>query len=129
MPATPEPPDSAPKYTEQQIADSKKALCAAHDLANRVNQAAGTKTSDDPTLKYSIAINIRLAGTAMADYMLAVLDANPATPDDFADSVRQFAMASEETSLLQMADGTEAELDVVYKKLDAAEAKVAEACK
>ena len=65
----------------------------------------------------------------MADYMLAVLDANPATPNDFADSIRQFAIASEETSLMQMADGTEAELDAVYKKLDAAEAKVAEACK
>lgn len=121
--------ETAPKYSDQQVAEAKKTVCDGHDLASRVNRSAGTKSSDVPGLRFGIAHNIRLGGSAMGEYMLALPGENPATPGTLADSVRKFAMASQETTLLQIADTDEAELNTTCKKIDAAAAEVAQACK
>jgi hypothetical protein len=87
------PADTAPQYSDQQVADAKQAMCAARDLVNRATETAGGQTSDDPTLKVVIAVNIRVGATASADYFLAILNEYPATQSDLAAAVRETALA------------------------------------
>jgi hypothetical protein len=76
------PADAAPTYSDQQVADAKTAVCGPHDLVGRATQYSGTQQNDDPTLKYVIAVNNRLAGALSGEYFLAKLDQYPATPAD-----------------------------------------------
>jgi hypothetical protein len=81
------PVDAAPTYSDQQVADAKKAVCAAHDLVNRATLGAGTQKSDDPTTQLVIAVNVRLAGSLSAQYFQTKLDQYPATPADLSAAV------------------------------------------
>jgi hypothetical protein len=129
---TPEPTSptvSSPQYSDEQIADAKKALCAAHDLVTRATQAAGSQTSDDPTVKFLFAVNGRVGAISSANYFLATLDQYPATAQDLASAVQATALAYQETNLLHLANAPKEEIDVVYAKLDSADAKFVEACK
>jgi hypothetical protein len=128
-PETPAVTNSAPQFTEQQVAEAKKGICDAHDLVNRASAYAGTQKSEDPTLEFIISVNIRLSGTAQGDYLLAVADKYPATSPPLDESVRELGLALQETTLLQLANAPQNELDTIYAKLDAADAKVVEACK
>jgi hypothetical protein len=132
-PANSEPPppapDSTPKYSDQQIADAKKAVCAAHDLVGRATEYSGSQKNDDPTLKYIIAVNNRLAGALSGDYFLAQLNHYPATPHDLSAATQDLALAYQGTTLMQLANASADELDTIYKTLDTADAKVVEACK
>jgi hypothetical protein len=42
------PLDAAPKYSEQQVADAKRAVCAARDQAFAALAGAGGQKSEDP---------------------------------------------------------------------------------
>jgi hypothetical protein len=128
-PETSAPTVSSPQHSDEQIADAKKALCAAHDLVTRATQAAGSQTSDDPTVKFLFAVNGRVGAINSADYFLATLDQYPATAQDLATAVRATALAYQETNLLHLANAPKEEIDAVYAKLDSADAKFVEACK
>jgi hypothetical protein len=127
----PSPPaaDSTPKYSDQQIVAGKKAVCAAYDLVNRASTYSGGQKSDDSTLTFVIAVNVRLTGTLAASYLLAELDKNPATPSDLTDAARELAQAYQQTTLLQLANAPKDELDSAYDTINSTDAKVVEACK
>jgi hypothetical protein len=128
-PEAPTAVDAKPQFSDQQIAEAKKAVCAAHDLANRATGTAGGQSGDDPTLKFVIAVNIRIGAVASADYFLSTLNQNPATPADLAAAARHTAMAYQETTLLHLALAPKKnETDVVYAKLNAADAEFVKAC-
>jgi hypothetical protein len=131
-PTTDESPpaaDPTPQYSEQKIAEAKGAICEAHEFVNRATQTAGSQTSDDPSLRASISLNIRIGSTLSANYLLAKLDQYPATPAELADSARALAMAYQETTLSHLSDAPESELNNVYERLDSTDAKVIQACK
>ncbi len=94
------PAETAPKYSEQQVAEAKKAVCAAHELVGRATQTAGAQTSDDPTVKFLFAVNGRVGAITSANYFLATLDQYPATVEGLASAVRATALAYQETNLL-----------------------------
>lgn len=117
-----------PQYTEEEVAEAKKAVCDAHDFVNRATQTAGRQTSDDPAIKAAIAVNIRLGSTLSASYLLAKTDTHPATPPELEAAIRDLANAYQETTLTHLSDASEAELDAVYERLNSTDAAVDEAC-
>lgn len=96
---------AAPAYTEQQVADAKKAVCEAYAKGMRSIRTVGT-VKVDPTNWFPTAINTRLAGFASATYMIDALGSNPAAPNGLQDMVRQVASAYRDIALSQLADGT-----------------------
>lgn len=116
------------QLSEQEVAKSDEAICAAHDFINRATQTAGRQTSDDPAVKAAIAINIRLGSTLSASYLLSQLDLNPATSAELAEAVKNLATAYQITTLTHFSDAPENEIDEAYKQLDSAERQVVEAC-
>jgi hypothetical protein len=126
--ATP-PSDPTPQYSDQQIADAKKAVCGAHDLVYRATTYSGTQKSDDPALQLIIAVNIRLTSSLSAQYFQTKLDQYPATPPDLAAAMRELVATNQEMALLQIANASKDELEPIYQSFDAADARVIQACK
>jgi hypothetical protein len=103
-------------------------VCNARSLVARATQNAGNQSSDDPTVSFIIAVNVRLGATASADYLYRIADNNEAAPESLLQAVRELAAAYQETTLLHLADARNDELDKVYKKLDDAGLRVDEEC-
>jgi hypothetical protein len=123
------PADQTTKFSDQQITDAKKAICAAHDLVNRATLAAGTQKSDDPATQLVIAVNVRLAGSLSAQYFQTKLDQFPATQEDLAAAVRQLILTNQDIALLQIANAPHDEIASNYPTLDSTDSKVSEICK
>lgn len=119
---------SEPQFSREEAAKAKAAVCESRILVNEAGSVAGGKISEDPEMKFVLAINIRLSSVAAADYMSAVLELNPAAPKSLSDSTRQLIAAYGRLNLLQMADATEQRLEPAYKYLDFADSEVAKAC-
>lgn len=122
----PEPANSA--YNQAEIDDAKGQICDARDLVTRATQRAGSQTSDDPTVSFIIAVNVRLGAAVSADYISRVAAENPAAPQEIVDAVQDLATAYQETTLLHLSEATDEELDVVYERLDTAGSTVNEIC-
>jgi hypothetical protein len=118
----------APAYGEQEIADAKTALCEAHALVGRATRTAAARRSDDPTITYIVATNVRLSATASSDYIRQKLLDYPAAPSNLANALRTLAVTYQQTTLLNLADAQEAELDTAYNLLDKTDAEVVKAC-
>ena len=87
----PETP-AAKTYSEQEVADAKKAVCAAFKDASRGVQAAGRRNEGpDPVAVLTVAANVRLALTAGSAYMLQSLNNSQAAPDDLKSAVKNLA--------------------------------------
>ncbi len=119
---------AAPQYSDQQVADAKKNLCDAYNSVYRAATKAGSFTSENPDQKYMIALDIRLAFNASADYLLNIISQNPAAPKELTDAARSLATAHQRMVLTQTADAPHEELEAIYKDADAAEAAVKKAC-
>jgi hypothetical protein len=123
------PSDTTPQYSDQQVADAKKAMCSAYDKIYNALKGAGSQTSDDPTLKFIIAVNIRLATVANSNYLTKALAENPATPTDLANTFRDMTSAYDELVLAQLANAPKEDLDPLNAKLDNADSAAYQACK
>jgi hypothetical protein len=128
-PQVPTPADNSPHYSDLQIAEAKKALCAAEDLVNRATTYAGNQKSDDPTQQLAIAVNVRLTGSLSAQYFQTKLTQYPATPKDLTTGLQELILANQDIALLQIANASKDEFDSSYQAYDAAQSKVTEACK
>jgi hypothetical protein len=128
-PETPAPADAAQQFSDQQVAEAKKAVCAAHDLVNRASMGSGIQKSDDPTMQWVIAVNVRLAGSLSAQYLQTKIDQFPATPADLKAAVQQLITSNQDIALLQIANAPKEEVQSFYPTLDSADSKVNETCK
>ena len=93
-----------PVYSEQQVADAKTAVCDAYAKGLQALQVAGAK-KPDPTDWLPVAVNTRLAETAIGNFLINILDANPAVPPELRELTRQLALAYQSMALTQLADG------------------------
>jgi hypothetical protein len=83
---------SAPAYSEQQVADAKAKVCAAYDKVKKAsNMNAARSGGDDPTAQLAVAVNGRQVYIASSQYLLTVLNDEPATSADLADATRKLA--------------------------------------
>jgi hypothetical protein len=120
--------DTKPQYSGQQVADAKKAMCDAYDSAYKASANAGGQTSDDPTLKFVIAVNTRLATQFAANYLAKTLDQNPPTPSSLTGQIREIVALYDQIVLGQLSGTSNADLRPTYDKLDATGAQIAQAC-
>ncbi|ANW66718.1 hypothetical protein BCA37_26895 [Mycobacterium sp. djl-10] len=72
---------------------------------------------------------MRLATIASGQYLLQKISEYPNAPSELSDALTTLATAYQKTTLLHIADATEAELDVAYGALDEADAKVQQECR
>jgi hypothetical protein len=130
-PANEAPPsaDTAPKFSDQQTADAKKALCSARNKAFEALKGSGGQHSDDPTSAFIITVNTRLAIHESTDYLRHTRDVNQAAPPDLAANIEDLASVYEDMLLAQLASAPTDQLNALNTKLDAADIKIVEACK
>lgn len=107
------PSDSAlnPVYSEQQVADAKKAVCEAYEKGFRSIGVAVAKKPDETAEPLPGALlNARIAEIAVANYFFHSLNTNPATPSAIKDLIRQLGESYQNIALTQLADGTREEV-------------------
>ncbi|MGB3483794.1 MAG: hypothetical protein WBB07_16465 [Mycobacterium sp.] len=121
-------PTAAVGPSEQEINTAVTKVCNARTLVNEAGAVAGSKFSDDPNMKFIIAINTRLSSIASADYLNSTLDQNPAAPETLQESIRELISVYGEMTLLHLSDADQERLERVYQKLDDVDATVGRAC-
>ena len=95
-----------PTYSEQQVADAKKAVCEAYAKGVRSMRVVAGRVVDNPADTLPVAVNSRLAEVAVANYYVNALSANPAVPSELQDLLRRLSQAYQDVALIQLADGT-----------------------
>jgi hypothetical protein len=120
---------STPQYSEQQVADAKKNLCDAYSAAIRAINSAGSVGSEDPNLKFILAINTRVAFNTAADYLQSAAELNPAAPSNLLDETQLLAASYQSMVLAQISQAPKDELDPLYSAIDPHESAIKEACK
>lgn len=124
---------AAPTYTAAQQSDAKAAICAAADLVRRgvsLNTNLPVPGGEgDVTGSLAVAANARVSLSDGGQYLLARLD--PATPAELADPVREFAnkLMDIGAGAIAGAQNSEPAQAARLKEADAANVKIAEACK
>ncbi|WP_052960159.1 hypothetical protein [Mycobacterium sp. EPa45] len=125
----PEAP-AAKTYSDQEIADAKKAVCDAYGKADRAINATGRKNGgEDPTAIVAVAVNVRLALSESSSFLLRTLEEYPATPSDLQEHVRAAAGAFQNVAIDQLGEAPQSELDPFFKQADSADAAIKQACK
>lgn len=126
----PEPEAPAAKtYSEQEVADAKKAVCDAFDQTQQTLKVTGGKTGDNPTASFIVAVNSRIAIQTVSTYLRSVVENEPATPKELSDKVMLLADSYRTILLKQMAEVSQQELEPLYDALDKSVGDVTEACK
>lgn len=110
---------AAPVYSDQQVADAKKAVCEAFGQGIRSIRAAGARKPDDPADRFPVtAVNIRLAAIAVGNSFFHAVSANPAAPSELSELISQLGQAYQDIALIQLADGQKADFDPLISKAD-----------
>jgi hypothetical protein len=120
-------------YSGAQRTDAKQKICAATDIVrkgvslNTNLQPPGGR--EDVTGTLAVAANARISLYDGGQYLLARLD--PATPQDLADSVKNFAnlLMDIGASATAGAQNSQPEQAARLKEADAANTKITELCK
>lgn len=124
----PEAP-AAKVYSEQEVAEAKKAVCDAFAKASAGISVAGqTDAGTDRAAVLAVAANVRLALSAGSSLLNQSLSDRPATPHELGDAAKALALAYQEISVGQLAEASAIELDPSYKAGDSASLKIKQAC-
>jgi hypothetical protein len=125
----PAKPPRAPSYSEQQVADAKARVCAAHEKVHHAVGLTSGRSSDDPTMHLAIATSGRQALDVGGNYLLSTLAQEPATPPDLAAAVRKLATTFQELTVDYLAEVSDSELDPLLRTSDQASVTIESLCK
>ncbi|WP_431237827.1 hypothetical protein ACQ86B_24655 [Mycolicibacterium aichiense] len=126
----PKPETPAVKtYSEQEVADAKKAVCDAFlTVHNGVRINTGRNGGTDPTATLAVAANARLSLYGGGGYMSDVLEQHPATPKELADAVNQLSEVFRKLAIGYLADVSDTDLEPSLQQADNATVAVKNAC-
>ena len=118
--AAPSNVGEGPVYSEQQVADAKKAVCDAYAKGVQSIQAAVAKRPENPaeTLLPATVLNARIAEVTVANYLFTSIDANPAAPPELSGLIRKLGDIYQNIVLTQLADGAREEVGTIAAKAD-----------
>jgi hypothetical protein len=125
----PETP-AAKTYSDQEVANAKKAVCDAFDTVHdavRIN--TGRDGGSDPTAILAVAANARLSMYGGAGYLVDTLEKNPATPSELSESVRKLADTFRFLTIQFMINKQNSDLDEPLREADSATASIQSICK
>lgn len=121
---------SAPVYSEQEVADAKRAVCEAYGKFNQALTATSSRDGgDDPTARLAVAVNIRLALYAGGDYLLNALDAHPATAAALSRPIRGMAATYQEAAIRQLGEVPRGQLDKFAESAKSYGGEIDEVCR
>jgi hypothetical protein len=118
-----------PVYSEQQQTSAREAVCTATDSV----KSALTAATHQPEAKESgnqllIAINIRLAEYAGADYLSQQLAANPAAPQSVADPAGGLVASLRRLAIGQLSDAPAESLQHITTEIGSLTDQITKAC-
>ncbi|WP_163696620.1 hypothetical protein [Mycolicibacterium sarraceniae] len=126
----PKPDTPAAKtYSEQEVADAKKAVCDAFDRGQQTLSVTGSKVSTNPTDSFAIALNSRITINSVIAYWRATLERQPATASDLTNNIKSLIDLYQDILFTVLADGIKTDLDGLYASVDDLVPKVTQACK
>lgn len=124
----PEAP-AAKTYTEQEVAEAKKAVCEAFETARETLATTGGKTSEDYAEAFVVAVNTRLALETTSNFLARTLEENHPTPSDLATPVGELSRSYEGIALAQLNESPQSEINLIASTSDAAVARITQACR
>ncbi|WP_328350335.1 hypothetical protein OG976_15580 [Mycobacterium sp. NBC_00419] len=120
---------AAKTYSEQEVADAKKAVCDAFDTVHeavRIN--TGRDGGSDPTATLAVAANARLSMYGGADYLMETLQKHPATPADLSASVQKLADTFRVLTIQFMINKQNSDLEEPLREADSATTAIQSIC-
>lgn len=123
-------PEAAPVYSEQQVADAKKAVCEAYSQFNRALVATSNRDGgDDATARLVVAVNIRLALYAGSDYLLQALATKPAATPRLSNSIKEIAATYQEMAIKQLGEVPNSDIDPLVERAKSVSQEIDETCR
>jgi len=119
---------AAKTYSEQEIADAKKAVCDAFERALNA-LTANSLQPDSPNEGLAVIANSRIAIHAAGTYLVATLSDQPAAPEELAAPVKSLADQYQRMVLDQIGGADRAALDADYQNADSLTSKISKVCK
>jgi hypothetical protein len=124
---THEPVAATPTFTDAQVADAKKQVCDAFNLAHDAIVTAGN--IKDPANQIAYATNARLAFFAGAQYLADAVNSQPATPAELATAAHQYSLSYKQISLSLLASKSEEQIgSTIFDAGDQANDKIKQIC-
>ena len=119
---------AAKTYSEQEIADAKKAVCDAYERAFNA-LTANSREPDSPNEGLAVIANSRVVIHAAGTYLAATLSDQPAAPEELAAPVKALANQYQRMVLDQIGGADRATLDAEYQNADSLTSKISKVCK
>jgi type II secretory pathway pseudopilin PulG len=119
------------KFTDQQVADAKKDVCAAALLARQgvaKNMHLKNPDPENPVAQLAVAANARLSLTGGAAYLRGRLEDEPAAPPEVAKAAGAMAGALEHLNVSYLAGQPNSARDQVGHDLDSRIAELGKLC-
>jgi hypothetical protein len=120
----------APAFSDQQVVDAKRGLCAAYAKGWRSLQVAGSQKRPDgpPDALPAVTVNGRVAEVAVGNYLINSVDANPAAPSELKKLVRKLGEEYQEIVLTQLADGSRSDVLPIAENADRVRVEIERLC-
>lgn len=120
----------APAYSNQQVADAKSKVCAAFEkVDNAVRATSARDKGSDYATQLATAVNVRQSLVAGSQYLLTMLNDEPATPADLASNIRSLANAYQLLAIELLSDATDSEKNPTVRSGDEATSTLQNLCK
>jgi len=127
IPAKP-PPVAA--YSNEQIADAKAKVCAAHEkVHNAIKASSARDRGTDMTSQLVFAINGQQALLAGSEYLRTKLSEQPATPYELATTIRKLTDLFQELTIDYQNSVSEADMESALRAGDDATLTIERLCK
>lgn len=124
----PEAP-AAKTYSDQEVADAKKSVCDAFEQTQKTLKVTGSKSGDNPTAAFIVAVNSRIAIQTVSTYLRSVTDSEPASPKELSEKVTELADTYRTILLKQLAEVAQDEIEPLLSSVDKSVDDITLACK
>ena len=117
-----------PVYSDQQVADAKKAVCEAYAKGMRSIRIVARRQPENDADRLGVAVNSRTGLTTVSTYFNDRLAANPSAPAALREQLSKLAQQYQEVALAQLADETPTDYKSNLETIDATVAELNELC-
>lgn len=117
-----------PVYSDQQVADAKKAVCEAYAKGMRSIRIVAKRQPANDADRLGVAVNSRAGLVTVSTYFNDKLEANPAAPVELREQLAKLAQEYQEVALAQLADETPADYKSNLDTIDATVAEIDKLC-
>lgn len=124
----PEAP-AAKTYSEQEVSDAKKAVCDAFNQTQQTLKVTGSKTGDNPTASFIVAVNSRIAIQTVSAYLRSTAENQPALSKDLSAKALGLSDIYRTILLKQLAEVPQDEIEPLFKSVDKSVDDMIQACK